>query len=238
MPSNALGAEAVSNREPRVFSIAVAVLVVGAACSSGGSSAKTPPGVSSTSATPGGSTTPATGAATSSPTSTPAQAYAAIGALLLTTVPSGLALQPDGVADTGATNLAKAIQDNVAANAGEVLKHAGFVAGYQRAWAQTDQARQNVVFLYQFATAAGAAEYAMNRVLELEQVNAQATMSRFPVLITGAVGLRSESAASSFGAVMFSKGVFAVEAVATDGSKSDQSLVAAALAAAQYQRLP
>jgi hypothetical protein len=147
-------------------------------------------------------------------------------------------LQPDGVADTGATNLAKAIQDNVAANAGEVLKHAGFVAGYQRAWAQTDQARQNVVFLYQFATAAGAAEYAMNRVRQLEQVNAQGTLSRFPVLIAGAVGVRSESPTASFGAVVFSKGVFAVEAVATDSSQSDQSLVAAALAAAQDQRLP
>jgi hypothetical protein len=234
----------VSNRELRVFSIAVALLVVGAACSSGGSSAKAPPGGSSTSATtdpnstPGGSTIPATGATTSSPTSTPAAGYASIAALLLTTVPSGLALQPDRVADTGATNLAKAIQDNVAANAGEVLRHAGFVAGYQRAWAQADQARQNLVFLYRFATAAGAAEYAMNRVSELEQVNAQATMSRFPVLITGAVGLRSESSTSSFGAVMFSKGVFAVEAVATDASKSDQSLVAAALADAQRQRLP
>jgi hypothetical protein len=210
----------------------VLALVLAAACSSGGSSAKPPPSGSSTSAAPIG------GPSTSSPTSTPAQAYATIAALLLTSAPSGLALQPDGVADTGATNLAKAIQDNVAANAGEVLKHAGFVAGYQRAWAQADQARQNLVFLYQFATAAGAAEYATNRVRELEQVNAQATITTFPVLIAGAVGVRSESATASFGAVVLSKGVFAVEAVATDASMSDQSLVAAALAAAQYQRLP
>jgi hypothetical protein len=75
-------------------------------------------------------------------------------------------------------------------------------------------------------------------VSELEAANAALTIGRFAVLIAGAVGLHSESPDSSFGVVVFSKGVYAVEALSTDASKNDQSLAAAALAGAQNQRLP
>jgi hypothetical protein len=218
----------VSNRELRVSSFLVAILVFGAGCSSGSGSS---PGASSTTVTiPGGTTS-------SSSTTVPAD-YAALAALLLTNVPRGLALQPDKVADTGATNLDKAIQDAVAPNAAEVLRRAGFLAGYQRSWADADQLQHDDVFLYRFARAVGASQYVTDRISELEALNAGLKISRFPVLIAGAVGLHSESATSSFGVVVFSKGVYAVEALSTAASTQDQSLVAAALAEAQNQRLP
>jgi hypothetical protein len=156
---------------------------------------------------------------------------------MLASVPRGLVLDSDKDADTGATNLAKAIQDAVAPNAATVLKGAGFVAGYQRSWSDADQAQHDVVFLYQFATPAGAARYVTSRVSELESVNSQ-QLSPFPVLIAGAVGLHNETATSSFGVVVSPKGVYVVEAVSTDASTLNQSLNAVALANAQLQRLP
>jgi hypothetical protein len=161
-----------------------------------------------------------------------------LAALMLTSVPRGLALEPDKDADTGATNLAKAIQDAVAADAATVLQGAGFVAGYQRSWADADQTQHDTVFLYQFATPAGASKYVAGRVAELNSVNAALQLSAFPVLIAGAVGLHGESATSSFGVVVFPKGVYVVEAVSTDASPQNQSINAVALASAQLQRLP
>ena len=235
-----------SNRGVRVSAFAVALVVlavVGSACSSGGS------GDTAESTVPDGpvvdstSTTVTTTSSSVPTTTTVAAGYAALAALLPTDVPSGLALQPDRLADTGATNLAKAIQDDVTTDAGETLRQAGFVSGYQRAWSDTDGVRTNILYLYQFENAAGAAQYATKRVAALEQENApQASggspVVHFPVLIPGAVGLRSESADSSFAAVLFAKGVYAVLAQSTDTGNVDQSANASALAAAQNLRLP
>jgi hypothetical protein len=223
----------VSKRELRVPAFLLAALVVGAACSSG--SASSGESSTTTSTTVGGTTI---SSSPSSSTTTIPTGYATLAALLLTNVPRGLTLQPDKIADTGATNLDKAVQDAVASNAAQVLKGAGFTAGYQRSWASVDLAQHDVIFLYQFASAAGAAQYATDRVSELEAANAALAIGRFAVFIAGAVGLHSESPDSSFGVVVFSKGVYAVEALSTDASKNDQSFAAAALAGAQNQRLP
>jgi len=240
----------VSNRGLRVSSLGLAILVLGAACSSGSSGANgatggststeaappsTAPGTTAPGSPTSASTTPG-GSASSSTTIPPG--YAPLAALMLTSVPRGLALAPDAIADTGATNLAKAIQDAVASNAGDVLRSAGFVVGYQRSWADADQAQHDDIFLYKFASAAGASKYVTGRVAELESVNSQLSISTFPVLIAGAVGLHSQSATSSFGVVVFPKGVYVVEAVSTDASTQDQSSNAVALANAQLQRLP
>jgi hypothetical protein len=223
----------VSKRELRVPAFLL-VALVGAACSSGGASSGES---STTTSTAVGGTTISSSSSSSSTTTIPS-GYATLASLLLTNVPRGLTLQPDKIADTGATNIDKAIQDAVAPNAAQVLRGAGFTAGYQRSWASADLAQHDVIFLYQFASAAGAARYATDRVSELEAANAALTIGRFAVLIAGAVGLHSESPDSSFGVVVFSKGVYAVEALSTDASKNDQSLAAAALAGAQNQRLP
>src|SRR5207253_2960176 len=138
--------KAVWNRELRVSSFVLTILVLsgldlGAACSSGGAS-------SDGSAT----TLPISGDTTSAPSTTIPEGYAKIASLLLTNVPRGLPLQPDKFADTGATNLDKATQHAITANAGDVLRRAGFVVGYQRSWAAKDQAQQDVLFLYEFAS--------------------------------------------------------------------------------------
>ena len=158
-------------------------------------------------------------------------------ALILTDVPSGFARQPDSIADTGPTNLAKAVQDEVAANAAQVLRQTGFVSGYQRAWADAGQVRQDIIFLYRFATAAGAEQYAKNRAAEV-RFQSVGPISAFAVFLPSGIGLHSETADSSFATVTFAKGVYAVEALSTNGVKEDQSLAAAALANAQFQRLP
>lgn len=238
-----------SNSGLRAFVFVAALLIVGAACSSGGS--KGAPADSSTtvasstpeSSAPSGTTAPVTGttadgATTSSTPTTIAAEYKLIAGLMIVNVPSGFVLQPDRVADTGATNLAKAIQDSAAGDATSVLRQAGFTLGYQRAWLAAGGDRQNAIFLYQFATPTGAAQYTADRIAEIEGTLPIGEIKTFPVLLAGAVGLHGESATSSFAAIVVSKGVYSIEAVATAGTNADQSLDAAALANAQYQRLP
>jgi hypothetical protein len=215
--------------------------VAGSACSSSGSGGASsestvtdPPVIGSTTTTEATSTTPSSRGGTT--TTTIDSDYSAIAKLLPTNVPSGLPLQPDRLADTGATNLAKAIQDDVSNDAGPLLRDAGFVLGYQRAWADATAIKQNTLFVYQFKTAAGAAQYAAGRAAELESENSPT--ARFPVLIPGAIGLHSESDQSSFGAVVFAKGVYAVVALTTDAGNLDQSATATALAAAQNLLIP
>src|SRR4051794_31129951 len=91
--------------------------VAGSACSSSGSGGESsqstvtdPAVIGSTTTTEATSTTPSSSGTT---TTTIDPDYSAIAKLLPTNVPSGLPLQPDRLADTGATNLAKAIQDDV-----------------------------------------------------------------------------------------------------------------------------
>jgi hypothetical protein len=239
-------------RRPRAAIAFAALLVVfvvaGSACSSSGSGGDSSEStvtdgsvIGTTTTLEATSTTPSSSAGTTTTTIDPD--YAALAKLLPTNVPSGLPLQPDRLADTGATNLAKAIQDDVSNDAGGLLRSAGFVIGYQRAWADSNAIRQNTLFLYQFKTAAGAAQYSAGRASTLESENspiadAGAPIARFPVLIPGAIGLHSESTQSSFGAVVFSKGVYSVVALVTDAGKVDQSANAAALAAAQNLLIP
>jgi hypothetical protein len=229
--------------------LAVCVLsVVGAACSSGGAGGGTSESTVNDGSVIGTTTDPS--ATTATPSSSAAATtttidpdYAPLAALLPTNVPSGLPLEPDRLADTGATNLAKAIQDDVSADAGGPLRSSGFVIGYQRAWADANAVKQNTLFVYKFKTPAGAAQYATSRAVSLENENSPiagqaGSVGHFPVLIPGAVGLHSESTQSSFGAVVFSKGVYSVVAVTTDAGNVDQSGNAAALAAAQNLMLP
>jgi hypothetical protein len=226
----------------------VVLAVAGSACSSSGSGGESSEStvtdgvvIGSTTTTEATTSTPSSSAGTTTTTIDPD--YAALAKLLPTNVPSGLPLQPDSLADTGATNLAKAIQDDVSGAAGGLLRGAGFVIGYQRAWADADAVKQNTLFLYQFKTAIGAAQYAAGRATALASENSTITdpgapIVHFPVLIPGAVGLHSESTDSSFAAVVYSKGVYSVVALTTDAGNVDQSANAAALAAAQNLLLP
>ena len=104
------------------------------------------------------STTPSSSAGTTTTTIDPA--YAAVVKLLPTNVPSGLALQPDRLADTGATNLAKAIQDD-GRRRGPVCSEARRLrrSGTSDRGPTPMRSAQNDVCSSTSSTAAGAATY-------------------------------------------------------------------------------
>ena len=211
-------------------------MLSGSACSTGGSGSNGAADRTTTSVGQGISTT-VESTVVSSSTAIPG-GDPALESLILTTVPSGLQRQPDNVADSGPVDLAKAIQDEVASDAAETLRTAGFLSGYQRTWADATQLEENVVFLYRFASATGAARYASHRLSEFATSSTGTSFTPFLVFLPSAGGLQVEGPTSSVAVVVFSKGVYSVEAVSTSGTHSDQSPIAAALAVAQYRRIP
>jgi hypothetical protein len=225
----------VSHRVPRVVSVVLALAVFAAACSSGGSK-----GADSTTTTTTNDLALLTTTSGGLPTTTIA-GDPTLAVLLLQDAPSGFLKVPDKLADSGPTNLAKAINDEGSADGGRYLQQTGFVSGYQRVWSSSDSVRQNVIFLYRFKTAEGAAQYATNRASELQSfgtVDGAPPITTFNVPMPGGVGLHSEFASLSFGAVVFSKGVYSVQAVSTDGANVDQTVGVVAIAQAQFDRLP
>ncbi len=76
-------------------------------------------------------------------------------ARLVTVVPAGFMVQPDGVGDTGPSDLAKAARDDGTPGAEQALRSEGFVRGYQRLWIGPDDA-EIIVIVYQFETPVGA----------------------------------------------------------------------------------
>ena len=65
--------------------------------------------------------------------------FAALEALVISSVPVGFVAQPDAVGDTGPSDLAKAARDDGQPDALQALRAEGFVRGYQRLW--LDQTR-------------------------------------------------------------------------------------------------
>ncbi|MGH9206022.1 MAG: hypothetical protein ACRD1G_05625, partial [Acidimicrobiales bacterium] len=125
-----------------------------------------------------------------SPRSDPAAQQLA--GLLITNdqLPSGLSIAPDQVGDTGPSNLAKAVHDDVGPNARAVLTQDQFVAGYQRMWrdSPSNQATQVVDFLYQFSGSGGALSY-QQRIVTLLSLGSPSPQL-FPVSdIANAIGL-------------------------------------------------
>ena len=160
--------------------------------------------------------------------------------LMPTEVPSGFPRKPDSAADTGPTDLKKAAADDVLSpDARQALSTARFVRGYQRQWATADAVGQNFIFLYQFATPAGASSYVLHWRDAILAGNTGPTPVPFsPLNIPGALGLRAFNVDGSSGVVLFAKGPYVVQALVTGGANMDQSLAASALALAQYARLP
>ena len=227
-----------SVRRPRVAFAALAVLVIATACSSGGSNGAGSDSTATSSDAPTSSTTTSTFLSDATSSTTPIASDPLVAGLILKTVPSGLSMVPDLVSDSGPTNLAKAQRDEASDGGRVQLTLSKFVAGYQREWASLDGSEQNTIFLYRFATAAGAAAYALNRARELNAFPSDGPIKTFNVPMPGGVGLHSESKSNSFGAVVYSKGLYSVQAVSTDGIDADQSLAAVTLAQAQFALLP
>jgi hypothetical protein len=216
-----------------------ALAVLGAACSSDGSSkavSTTTTARSPTTRAPTTTTTPPAGA---SPF--------ALQNLILSDVPGGFKLQPDDVADTGPTNLSKAALDDVSCNVGcdarQALVGSGFVDGYQRQWTSVDASGstidQDFLYLYQFKTPEGAQQYAQHWQETLLATGQGAPVEGFvPAFIPGAMGIKVSDTLGSTGVAIFAKGPYAVRAVVNGGPGVDQSGPATALASQQYQHLP
>jgi hypothetical protein len=161
--------------------------------------------------------------------------------LMLKDAPSGFALEAEATADTGPTDLEKAVQDDALSDEREArraLKDAGFLRGYQRQWSTANGVGQNFDYVYQFATPEGAASY-----LEHWRSAAIAGATRadpvpFTPVLPGAIGLKGNDRRGSSGVVLFSKGPYAVQAVVTGGPGINQSVPAGELAFAQYALLP
>lgn len=217
-------------------------LALGCGCSSGGGSARPP---ASTTSRPKSTTAiPSTSATASTTTTTILATGPPLESLILKIAPSGYSPMADSVADTGSTNFAKAAVDDPfgsPAAAKAALVSAGFLRGYERQWATSDAIGQNFLFLYQFATPAGAQEYVLHWQAGIEATGggpASVPVPFAPSLIPGAIGLRSGDKTGSSGIVLFSKGPYAVEAEVAGGPSINQSLPANALALAQYTLLP
>ena len=236
----------------------LALVSVGAGCSS---SKKSPPTTSTTvpvgahptttpasttSTRPGPGTTPGPTTATTSP---PPVTPTALSALILVNSPDGFVRKSDADADTGPTNFAKAADDDLSKDAPAALRSAGFVRGYQRQWTGTVKpgyGTLDFVFLYQFETPEGAAQYAQHWLSTLAIQNpGGAPLQEFtPNLIPGAIGRKVQDATTpqanggSTGIVIFVKGVYAVQAFVNGGPGVDESGPVSQLAAAQYLRLP
>jgi hypothetical protein len=181
-----------------------------------------------------------TASSTTTTTTVPA-AGPGLDSLILVTAPSGFPRKPDSAAETGPTDLHKAANDDVFrfALARSVLVGAGFIRGYQRQWATSNGVGQNFVFLYQFATPEGAQGYLQHWQAALALQNTGATPVPFtPAGIAGAIGVHAGDAFGSSGAVLFSKGPYAVEAIVTGGPRLNQSQSAQTLAQAQFAALP
>ena len=200
-----------------------------------------------TSTTSAPSTTSTT---TAGSTTTTVAAGPTLASLILKDAPSKYQLQPESAADTGPTGLHKAALDDVLNSPGAataILRRDGFVAGYQRQWASAGNVDQNFIFLYQFATPAGAQAYVQHWAAAIEGANSGTAPVAFtPALVPGATGLRAQDADGAQGVVLFAKGPYAVQALSTISAQynakkptyPDQSVPASLLAAAQYILLP
>jgi hypothetical protein len=234
MPASPGGSVAPVTRRALVAGYALVVFACG--CSS--SSPKTAP--TTTVKLPASTTSrpPTTSSVPKPPTSFPGPA---LESLVLKDAPSGFPRRADSLADTGPTRLEKAaLEDplNDLNDARQTLRAAGFLRGYQRQWSTGDTIGQKFIFLYQFATRAGAISYVAHwRTAVIADVSGSPP-APFASLVPGAFGLQSKTDRASSGVVLFAKGVYAVQAVATGGPGRDPRPPTNSLAFAQYALLP
>ena len=213
-----------------------AFVVVACGCSSGSSKAPPPTTVAPPVTIQSTSTT--TAPITTTTTTFPGPL---LEPLVLKVAPSGYDRKPDALADTGPTDLEKAVGDDALTGEGDArraLKLNGFLRGYQRQWSTEPAVSQNFVYVYQFATPEGAARYLTHWTAAATAGASRAGPVPFAPSLPGAVGLKANDSRGSSGIVLFSKGPYAVQAVSTGAADVDQADATTALAFAQYALLP
>ena len=114
---------------------------------------------------------------------------------MLQSVPAGYAQQPDGVGDTGPSDLNKAVHDDGNSDARQVLTADGFVAGYQRFWARNAN-DQIMDFVYQFDRPQGALSYMARSENEASTAGARA------IAVNGVPGAYAYAIAGNQGPVV------------------------------------
>jgi hypothetical protein len=157
-------------------------------------------------------------------------------------VPSGFALQADNVGDTGPSDLAKAVRDDGTAGGRAQLVGAKFIGGYQRLWAGAASTDRDVLYLYKFATTAGARAYMRysfaHDIADQRSQGALSTSTFAAAAIPGASGLRATYAQQSIAGILCTKGAYLVQALVSGAPGRDQVAAATALAQTLYHRLP
>lgn len=151
--------------------------------------------------------------------------------------PDGYLLQPNQVGDTGPTDLAKASRDDGGDDAEGFLTRTGFVRGYQRQWMRSP-GDDFVVYLYQFGTNPGAAEYTDRLKTEATMAAPGVTIEQFDVPgISGALGVNASDPTFASSSVTFVKGPYSVQIIVNSKKLTGLQSLATALAEEQYSRL-
>lgn len=161
-----------------------------------------------------------------------------LAARLVKAVPAGYVRQTDAVGRTGPSDLTKAVQDDGAPDAHDVLVQAGFLHGYQRLWITADKQGQILVTLYHFRTAAGAEAYSQ-RVAAAASANVKPAPTSLAVAgIPGAVGLSAADGTTQSAEAVFTRGPYSVTVVAHGPAAPAVQSVVEQVAAAQFALLP
>jgi hypothetical protein len=166
-----------------------------------------------------------------------AKTYADLAKALTFPAPDGYMLQPDQVGDTGPSDIVKASKDDGGADAQDFLTRTGFLRGYQRMWSRS-RSDDFVVYLYQFATPAGAAEYTNRLKADAAAPAPDVTLGQYLVpSIDAAQGVTATAKASANSTVTFVKGPYSVQVIVNSTTPVGLESLATALAEEAYSHL-
>lgn len=202
-------------------------------------------GSDSDSATPADTQATEAAVSTAAPTDTSsdepdAAVDSSLEALLITSLPDGFIQVDDAVADTGPSDLAKAVRDDGGTDAEQVLTDAGFVAGFQRSWETLDQTELIIVFLYEFSDPDGAASYAERAIASFES---DPTLEATPFEINSIPGANGRSMTNLLAdgglasSIVFTIDGYLVQVVVIGATDEANQALAQQLATDQYNRL-
>jgi hypothetical protein len=229
-----IGDNLVQNRFIRI----VAACAVGAATIAACSSSSEP--AASTSGKPTDAATVDTVQSTDSSAADPGATADGLEALIVTSSPPGYAQIDDSEADTGPSDLAKAVRDDGGADAEAVLADAGFVSGYQRSWQTEDGSGMIIDFLYQFSKADGAVSYG-DRMLGV--LDGATGLKAVPFAVDEMPGASGRSLTNFLSdgrlgaSVVFSKSGYLVQIVVIGPTDIENQSLVRQIALDQYNRL-
>ena len=174
-----------------------------------------------------------TGLADPGGSGTPSAATDALEVRLLRSLPPAYQRQPDSVADTGPSDFEKAVRDEDSPDGRQLLTSAGFVAGYQRLWADGEEGAV-VDFVYQFHSEAGAREYFRRAVSRATEETSVGSVVAFAVPgVPDATGLRRSGPDGHGTAVFVARGPYVAQIV-VQGPDAASPDLAVRLAQEQY----